>query len=113
MAILAAILFYPICKWIYGGFYKRDPEKYPINPKTRLAKGDMGRFGNFFLLFGVVALLGSFFLVWYEGSWGPEYYLETYGADIFKIMIQCIWGIAAVSGLLTIILYFRAKKTEK
>lgn len=103
VAILAAILFYPICKWIYGGFYKRDPEKYPINPKTRLAKGDMGRFGNFFLLFGVVALLGSFFLVWYEGSWGPDYYLETYSSGLmsnFWLMIK----IARIGGIVMMIL---------
>ena len=85
------MIFYPICKWIYGGLYKKDPENNPINPKTKLALGDIERFGFFFLLFGFVCTVGSFFLVWYEGSWGPAYYLETYGSGImsnFWLMIE-------------------------
>lgn len=91
IAIIAAVIFYPICKWIYGGLYKKDPENNPINPKTKLALGDIERFGFFFLLFGFVCIVGSFFLVWYEGSWGPAYYLETYGSGImsnFWLMIE-------------------------
>lgn len=91
IAIIAAVIFYPICKWIYGGLYKKDPENNPINPKTKLALGDIERFGFFFLLFGFVCTVGSFFLVWYEGSWGPAYYLETYGSGImsnFWLMIE-------------------------
>ena len=91
IAIIAAVIFYPICKWIYGGLYKKDPENNPINPKTKLALGDIERFGLFFLLFGFVCTVGSFFLVWYEGSWGPAYYLETYGSGImsnFWLMIE-------------------------
>lgn len=91
IAIIAAVIFYPICKWIYGGLYKKNPENNPINPKTKLALGDIERFGFFFLLFGFVCTVGSFFLVWYEGSWGPAYYLETYGSGImsnFWLMIE-------------------------
>ena len=91
IAIIAAVIFYPICKIGYGGLQKKDPENNPINPKTKLAPGDLGRFGWFFLLFGFLALVGSFFLVWYEGSWGPAYYLETYGSGImsnFWLMIK-------------------------
>lgn len=91
ITIIAAVIFYPICKWIYGGLYKKDPENNPINPKTKLALGDIERFGFFFLLFGFVCTVGSFFLVWYEGSWGPAYYLETYGSGImsnFWLMIE-------------------------
>ena len=91
IAIIAAVIFYPICKWIYGGLYKKEPDNNPINPKTKLALGDIERFGFFFLLFGFVCTVGSFFLVWYEGSWGPAYYLETYGSGImsnFWLMIE-------------------------
>ncbi|MCQ4637312.1 APC family permease [Anaerovorax odorimutans] len=93
IAIIAAVIFYPICKWIYGGFYKKDKEQHPINPKTKLAKGDLVRFGWFFLLFGIIAFLGSFFLVWYEGSWGPDYYLETYGSGI----MSNFWGMINIA----------------
>lgn len=84
VAIFAAIIFYPICKWALGGLYKKDPDNNPINPKTKLAVGDIERFGYFFLLFGFVMLVGSFFLVWYESSWGPAYYLETYGSGLMS-----------------------------
>lgn len=93
IAILAAIVFYPICKWIYGGLYKKDPENNPINPKTRLAQGDITRFGCFFLLFGFIATVGSFFLVWYEGSWGPTYYLEVYNSGI----MSDFWGMITIA----------------
>lgn len=90
IGILSAIVFYPICKWVYGGLYKKDPENNPINPKTKLAVGDIERFGFFFLLFGFVCTVGSFFLVWYEGSWGPDYYLATYGSGIMSNFWQMI-----------------------
>lgn len=93
IAIVTTIIFYIIFKLAYGGFYKRDPELYPINPKTKLAVGDICRFGNFLILFGVIAFLGSFFLVWYEGSWGPEYYLETYGSGI----MSNFWGMISIA----------------
>ena len=100
VAIGAAVIFYPICKWIYGGLYKKDPENNPINPKTKLAQGDLIRFGQFFLLFGFLALVGSFFLIWYEGSWGPAYYLETYGSGI----MSDFWGMISIARWLGIIM---------
>lgn len=84
VSIGSAIVAYVIFKLIYGGLYKIDAEKYPINPKTRLAKGDITRFGAFILAFGIYALAGSFFLEWYEGAWGPEYYLDMYGSGLIS-----------------------------
>lgn len=96
IAILAAVVCYPFCKWIYGGLYKKDPENHPINPKTKLAQGDLGRIGIFLLLFGAIAFVGSFLLVLYSGDWGPAYYLETYGSGLmsdFDLMISITrWG---------------------
>lgn len=115
IAIIAAIIFYPICKWIYGGLYKKDPENNPINPKTRLAKGDLGRFGWFFLLFGFLALAGSFFLIWYEGSWGPAYYLEEYGSGImsnFWLMINIARWLGVIMLALGVIFLFIGKKID-
>lgn len=116
VAILAAVIAYPIFKRVYGGLYKNDPVNNPINPKTKLAQGDLGRFGIFFLLFGIIAFLGSFFLVWYEGSWGPAYYLETYGPTNlmgnFWLMIDIArWG-GVVMLVLGVIFFFIGKKYD-
>ena len=97
VSIGSAVVFYIIFKLIYGGLYKTDPVKYPINPKTRLAKGDIQRFAAFLLAFGVYALVVAAFLSWYEGSWGPEYYLDMYGSGLmsdFWLMIK----VAAAGG---------------
>lgn len=115
VSIGSAVVAYIIFKLMYGGLYKLNAEKYPINPKTRLAKGDITRIGAFLLAFGLYALLGSCFLVWYEGSWGPEYYLETYGSGLmsnFWLMIQVarIGGIAAT--IIGLILFLLGKKTD-
>ena len=110
VSIGSGLVFYIIFKLIYGGMYKLDPEKYPINPKTRLAKGDLQRFAAFLLAFGIYALVGSAFLTWYEGAWGPEYYLEMYGSGLmsdFWLMIRTsiIGGIAAtVTGAVLMII---------
>jgi amino acid transporter len=110
VSIMSGLIAYVIFKLMYGGLYKNDPEKYPINPKTRLAKGDIVRFGAFILAFGIYAVVGSVFLTWYEGSWGPEYYLETYGSGLmsnFWLMINIarIGGAAAIiAGALMLII---------
>lgn len=115
IAIIAAVIFYPICKWVYGGLYKKDPENNPINPKTKLAVGDIERFGYFFLLFGIICLIGSFFLVWYEGSWGPAYYLETYGSGLmsnFWLMIDVARWSGVGMLVLAVILLIVGKKCD-
>ena len=91
VSIGSGAVAYVIFKWMYGGMAKIDPEKYPLNPKTRLAKGDIQRIGAFILAFGLYALVGSYFLAWYEGSWGPEDYLDMYGSGLqsdFWLMIS-------------------------
>lgn len=62
VSIGSAVVAYIIFKWIYGGMARIDAEKYPLNPKTRLAKGDIQRIGAFILAFGLYALVGSIFL---------------------------------------------------
>ena len=41
LMLLISLIGYLICKWLYGGLYRVDPVKYPINPKTKLAVGDV------------------------------------------------------------------------
>lgn len=110
----ALIVYLPI-KWIYGGLNSVDAEKFPLNPKTRLAQGDLQRFGAFLIAFGLYAIVGTFFLQWYEGSWGPEYYLETYGSGLisnFWLMLK-VGRIGGVIGTaLGILLLAIGKKTD-
>lgn len=61
------------------GFYKIDTEKYTINPKPKLARGDLHRMSIILVIFGSIGLICS--LRWfgfYEVVW-ESYYLETYG----------------------------------
>ncbi|MBC8567191.1 APC family permease [Mogibacterium sp. NSJ-24] len=97
VSIGSGLAAYIVFKLIYGGLYKIDSQKYPINPKTKFAKGDITRFGVFILSFGVYALAGSFFLQWYEGSWGPEYYLEMYESGLISDFAAMI-NVARVGG---------------
>ncbi|MEG0156172.1 MAG: amino acid permease, partial [Anaerovoracaceae bacterium] len=96
----------------YGGLAKLDSEKYPVNKKTGLAVGDMYRMARLFFVLTFLAVLGGLFLPWYEGQWGPEYYLETYGVDIFDFMIKGLWVIAGVSIIGALICLMRGKKVE-
>lgn len=88
LVIISAVVAYVIFKILYKGRYKNDPDKYPINEKTKLAKGDIGRIGVFFIIFGLMAFIGSFMLVWYEGSSAAELYLETYKTGL----LSNFWG---------------------
>lgn len=113
--IIAAVVFYPIFKWVYGGYYKNDPENNPINPRTKLAQGDIGRFGSFFLIFGAFAFIGSFLLVVYQGGWGSEYYIDTYGSGFmsnFWLMIKMIRWLGVVMLALGAVLSFVGKKYD-
>ena len=84
LMLLISLLGYLVCKWVYGGLYRVDPMRYPLNPRTKLALGDTKQVGLYILLSGIIALAGSVLLYLYEGSWGEEYYLETYGSGLFS-----------------------------
>lgn len=114
VSIFSGIIAYVIFKWVYGGLSELDPLRYPMNEKTRLAKGDISRAGYFLLLFGALLFVGSLFLTWYEGSWGEEYYKATYGSGLmsdFWLMIQVArYGGAAVTILGAVLLGIGKKK---
>lgn len=116
VSIGSGFVAYAIFKWMYGGLYKIDPEKYPLNPKTKLAKGDLQRFGAFLLAFGLYALIGSFFLTWYEGDWGPEYYADMYGDAFlmsdFWLMIKVSKIGGAIAAVIGAILLAMGKKSD-
>lgn len=113
---ISGLVFYIIFKRLYGGLSVKDPEKHPLNPKTKLAQGDIWRIGIFFMIFGVLMFVGSFVIGWYEGSWGPDYYLEVYGKGLlssFTGMIStCRWcGLGGT--VLGIILFIVGIKTDR
>lgn len=115
VSIGSAVVAYIIFKWIYGGMARIDAEKYPLNPKTRLAKGDIQRIGAFILAFGLYALVGSIFLAWYEGSWGPEYYLDMYGSGLqsdFWLMIDVARIGGAIGTVIGALMLFIGKKKD-
>ena len=115
VSIGTAVLFYIAFKVIYSGLAKKDPENYPINPRTKLAKGDITRIGVYVRVFGLYAFVGSFFLAWYEGSWGPEYYLDMYGSGLisnFWLMIKVARIGGAIATIVSIILIAVGKKTD-
>jgi amino acid transporter len=113
--IIAAIIFYVICKHIFGGCAVEDPENYPLNSKTKLCKGDLCRFGTYFLIFGVLALFGSVFLGWYEADWGPAYYLETYKSGFisnFSLMITTARWIGIIMLILAVVFKLVGKRID-
>lgn len=113
--ILFALLMYIICKKVYGGLSTENPLQYPLNPKTGLGKGDTIRVGRFFLIFGSLALGGSFFLRWYEGDWGHDYYLDLYKSGLisnWELMITTLTWLGAIMLVLSIVLHLVGKKAD-
>ncbi|MBR0456058.1 MAG: APC family permease [Firmicutes bacterium] len=114
-SIGSAVIFYLPIKWVYGGLNKIDAVKFPLNPKTRLAQGDLQRFGAFFIAFGLYAIIGSLFLLWYEGSWGPEYYLELYETGLisnFWLMLKVARIGGAIGTALGLVLLAIGRKSD-
>ena len=99
IGIISGPILYVIWKRMYGGLATTDPVKYPINPRTKLAIGDLKRIAGIFIGLGIMGILGAYFLPWYEGSWGNDYYLETYGIEnMLDLMVMWIKyvGIASI-----------------
>ncbi len=74
VGLLSSVVFYIIFKIVCGGLTVKDPDKHPISPKTKLAPGDLARIGVLLFFGGILGFVGSFFLVFWEGSWALEYY---------------------------------------
>lgn len=115
LGIVSGPVLYIIWKRMYGGLAKKDPVKYPANPKTGLANGDMKRIS--YIFFGLAAMggLALAWLPWFEGDWGPDYYLEEYGSGFFSSfegMLSTIKTAAIVFIILGIVCAFIAMKVE-
>lgn len=115
MGVVSGPVLYVIWKWMYGGLAKKDPVKFPVNPKTRLAVGDMRKMSGLFLGFSVMGFLAVPWLNWYEGDWGEKYYLETYGSGLlsnFRGMLNGIQTAAVAFLVIGIICAIIAIKVE-
>ncbi len=113
--VLFVPIIYVLTKWKFKGSAIDEPEIYPINPKTRLGFGDVKKLGGLYLGIGVFALFAKVFINWYEGSWGPEYYLDNYGHGLFSnfAMMQSVTMIIGIICIAVgIILYLVGRKTN-
>lgn len=115
IGILSGPVLYVIWKWMYGGLAKKDAERFPLNPKTKLAVGDLRKMCGMFIGFAIVGFLAVPWLRWYEGEWGPEYYADTYGNGFlgnFDAMLFAIKIAAIVFAVIGIILAILSVKLE-
>jgi len=113
LGLVSSPIMYVIWKRYYGGMTKIDSEKFPINPKTKLGKGDIHRTSAIFLLFAVFGLFGSFvFFPWYEADWG-EYYVEIYGgANPMAVIFTVIKIVSFVYLIVGVVLKAYAAKND-
>ncbi len=113
VGIISGPIFYFFWKRRYGGLARKSEEAYRVNNRTGLAMGDLYRMVIIFIWLGAMGTVASFFLPWFEGSWGNDYYFETYGVegllDTFLLWIR-IGSIIAF--LIGIVLLVAAKKLE-
>lgn len=116
LGIVSGPILYYIWKRMYGGLAKKDPVAYPINPKTKLAVGDMKRISFTFGLLAVFGFIGYPFLIWFESDWGPDYYAEAnegvgFLAD-FDMMLNIILYGAIIFAVIAVICGIIAAKVE-
>jgi amino acid transporter len=103
IGILTGPVVYFWWKRRYGGLAKKDPVHHPLNPRTRLAVGDLRRMAWVFFGFAVAGFVAFPWLRWFEGESAADYYSETYGESYlsgflgnFDTMLTTILIIAGV-----------------
>ena len=113
LAMCSGPVAYMIFKPMFGGLFKKDPEKNPINLKTKFAVGDTRRIAFSFALIGVLFLIGRVFLPWYDN---PAYYIDFYGSEtIFDTFmnVTLIGGIVClIIGLVFLLIGNKVEKEE-
>lgn len=110
VGIISGPVMYFIFKRLYGGMAKVEPEKYPLNPKTKLGVGDLKKMAWMFVGLTVLGLIACFFLPWYED---PAYYTEEYGIEgLFDILMTWIRYVTVGSGVIAAVLGLLSQKLE-
>jgi len=112
--LISSPIMYYIWKLKYGGLTVNDAEKYPVNPRTRMAYGDLYRMASIFGLFALLGFVGGYvFFPWYEGAWAAEYYAETYAHEnAFALMLDGIILTSYVFAGVALVLAMLARKLE-
>jgi amino acid transporter len=115
LGIVSGPILYVIWRKMYGGLTKKNPEMHPSNPKTGLAVGDLKRISIIFFILTIFGALALAWLPWFEGDWGPEYYLEVYESGFlssFEGMLGAIKVASIVFLIVGIICALVAMKVE-
>ncbi len=116
VGIVTGPILYVIWKRKYGGLAKKDATRFPLNPRTGLAKGDMKRMSILFFLLSAIGAVGAFFLPWYEkGFSGADYFegfFESAGDGVFTTIMLCIKVGTFAFFAVAILLAFVGKKIE-
>ena len=119
IAFMSAPVLYVIWKRKYGGLYAKDPEKYPIDPRTRLVERDYSRMAIVFGILAVIGLIGGlFWFNYYEVGWEADYganypFLGGTDEEITNKIYNSITVVSVIYGIVAIILRIRDKKLEK
>ena len=119
IAFISAPILYVVWKRMYGGLYANNPEKYPIDPRTKLVVGDYSRMAIVFGILAAIGLIGGlFWFNYYEVDW-ESYYGETYpflgGSDeeITNRIYNSITVVSVIYALIAIVLRIRDVKLKK
>jgi amino acid transporter len=115
LGIVSGPILYIIWKKMYGGLAKKDAAKFPVNPKTGLAVGDTKKIAAIFIGLAAMGGLALLWLPWFEGDWGPDYYIENYGSGFFSNfegMLGAIQTAAVVFVIVGVICALVAAKVE-
>lgn len=113
IGIVSGPVFYFIWKRRYGGLSKKSETAYPVNRKTGMALGDLYRMAIIFLWLGCMGAIASFFLPWFEGDWGNDYYYEVYGMEgLFDTFLYMINIGTVIAFAVAAVMYILAKKLE-
>lgn len=127
IGLMSGPVLYFIWRRRYGGLSKKDPDQYPLNPRTGLQKGDMRKLTVLLLILTLIAVVGLLFLPFYEDGWTVDNYYRgmfasSFGSSdaaalaggkfIFGIIYTVLKVLAAVCGILTVVCAIASTKLD-
>jgi amino acid transporter len=115
VGIVSGPVLYYIWRRMYGGLSKKDPVKYPVNPKTGLGNGDTTKMAFIFAVLTAIGAIGYFFLPWYEGTAGGWSFPDDYDMTIFgsqEAMWTAILIATIVCAVLAVIFFLISRAVE-